>query len=164
MKAASLFAGSLGREAGLDWDGWALLQVPSTAPPGTSPVMSQMRGAQKCKHQRCSCPTGWSKSSEAGEGWEGMRGSQDPGPETHSPTTPEFFCCCFFFFFKCRKLGSLKRYENHHASLLKRVEGEPLLLYFFHLFFYDHMQFDLQKRNHVVCILLFPVIMSCTFS
>lgn len=42
-------------------------------------------------------PTGRSKSSEAGEGWEGTRGSLDPGPETHSPTTPEFFCCWFFF-------------------------------------------------------------------
>lgn len=56
VEAASLLAGSLGTEAGLDWDGWALLQVPSTAPPGTPPVMSLMRGAQKCKPQRCSCP------------------------------------------------------------------------------------------------------------
>lgn len=89
-------------------------------------AMSPMRGAQKHKHQRCSCPTGQSKSSEAGEGWEGMRESLDPGPEAHSPTTPEFFCCCCCF--KCRKLGSLKRYENHHASLL-RGGGEPPALF-----------------------------------
>lgn len=91
----------------------------------------------------------WSQN-HCGRAWrKGLR----PGPEMHSIYHT-------WFLFNCRNFGNYERYKIHHISLSR----EKISRYISALsFFYDYMQFHLQNRNHMICI-LFPIIILCPFS